>query len=120
LNLSSPVIQSVAFSLSKGLGLAWNRIGVRYHRYPDPCDSITIFNQHSMISEVTMRVGIAAMQQIPVDYLWNTFGEDYHDWCRELRLRPTKIIHAAMSLDRRTLYSMAEILLKKTGTEVPV
>jgi hypothetical protein len=120
LDLSSPVIQSVAFSLSKGLGLAWNRIGVRYHRYHDPCDSITIFNQHSMISEVAMRVGITAMQQIPVDYLWNTFGAAYHDLCRELRLRPTKIIHAVMSLDRRTLYGVAETLVKKTGTEVPV
>jgi hypothetical protein len=73
-----------------------------------------------MISEVAMRVGITAMQQIPVDYLWNTFGADYHDLCRELRLRPTKIIHAVMSLDRRTLYGVAETLVKKTGTEVPV
>lgn len=120
LDLSSPVIQSVAFSLSKGLGLAWNRIGVRYHRYHDPCDSITIFNQHNMINEMCMRVGIAAMRQIPVDYLWTQFGDRYYQLCRELRLRPTKIIHAAMSLDRRTLYGMAEILLKKTGTEVPV
>jgi hypothetical protein len=120
LDLTSPAIHSVAFSLSKGLGLAWNRIGVRYHRYHDPCDSVTIFNQHNMISEVTMRIGIAAMQEIPVDYLWNTFGEAHHVLCRELWLRPTKIIHAVMSLDRNTLYGIADALVKKTGTEVPV
>lgn len=120
LDLSSTAIASVAFSLSKGLGLAWNRIGVRYSRRRTNTDSITIFNQHDMISEAAVRIGIAAMQQIPVDYVWHTYEQPYHALCRELMLRPTKIIHAAMSIDRATLYSVADALVKKTGTEVPV
>lgn len=120
LDLSSPAIASVAFSLSKGLGLAWNRVGVRYSRQRRDSDSITIFNQHGMLSEAAVRIGIAAMQQIPVDYLWYTYDQCYQDLCRELLLRPTKIIHAAMSIDRSTLYSVADVLVKKTGTEVPV
>jgi hypothetical protein len=106
LDLSDPVIKSVAFSLSKGLGLSWNRVGLRYSREQVATDSITIYNQHNMIPNVLMSVGIQAMQQFNYDYLWDTYGDRYHQICRELKLRPGKIIQAAQSIDRKTIFGL--------------
>lgn len=113
LDLSTECIASIGISLSKGLGLAWNRVGVRYTRTPCDADSIGIFNRHNMLPESLLRIGVAAIDTIPIDYLWDQWESTYNDACRALRLRPTKIIHAAMTLDRKQLYGMSKILLKK-------
>ena len=107
LDLTSPAIQSVCMSLSKGQGMQWNRVGLRWSRDQDPTDSISIYNQFNMISESLVRNGIVAMSQIEPDYLWNTYGDQYKEICRTLWLRPSKIIHAARSLDRTQLYGLA-------------
>jgi hypothetical protein len=106
INLAEPCIKTFAQSLSKGLGLGWNRIGLRWSKQYDPSDSISILNQFNMIPQLLVRVGLSAMNQIPVDYLWNSYEEKYFDICKSLKLRPTKIIHAAKSLDRTQLYGL--------------
>lgn len=116
IDFDRPCIHSVAMSLSKGLGMDWNRVGLRWSRRTDPTDSITIMNHFGMIPHLLVRAGITAVQQVPVDYLWNTYGKQYHDICKQLQLRPGKIIHAAMSLDRRQLYGLLNFFVKKTGT----
>lgn len=98
-------IKSFAMSLSKGQGLQWNRIGIRWRRDPG-VDSVTIMNQHAMIPDMLARVALKAMQLIDRDYLWVTYGAQYYAICRELKLRPTAIIHAAQSLDRRSLVGL--------------
>lgn len=107
LDLRSSAIRSVCMSLSKGLGMHWNRIGLRWSRDQDPTDSISIYNQFRMIPECLVRNGIVAMSQVKPDYLWDTYGDQHREICRALKLRPSKIIHAARSLDRTQLYGLA-------------
>lgn len=108
IDLSRPCIQSIGISLSKGLGLGWNRIGLRWSKTYDPTDSITIMNAFGMLPEIVVRIGISALQTIPVDYLWNKNEDQYQKICRELFLRPSNIIHAAFSIDRKTLYGLKD------------
>ena len=107
LDLGSSAIRSICMSLSKGLGMHWNRIGLRWSRDLDETDSISIYNRFDMIPECLVRNGIVAMSQVAPDYLWNTYGDQHQEICRALKLRPSKIIHAARSLDRTQLYGLA-------------
>lgn len=111
LDLRSPAIRSVCMSLSKGLGLQWNRVGLRWSREPIQNDSISIYNRFKMIPESLVRNGITAMSQVEPDYLWNTYGDLHREICRTLKLRPSKIVHAAQSLDRTQLYGLANMMV---------
>jgi hypothetical protein len=46
------------------------------------------------------------LNTVPIDYLWNKYEKQYQQICRELFLRPSKIIHAAFSIDRKILYGL--------------
>lgn len=107
LDLSSSAIHSVCMSLSKGSGMSWNRVGVRWSRAHDETDSISIYNKFNMIPESLVRNAIVAMGRVGPDYLWDTYGNQHKEICRALKLRPSKIIHAARSLDRTRLYGLA-------------
>jgi hypothetical protein len=91
---SHPAIQSVAFSLSKGLGLGSHRTGVRYskNRHAGP---VTIINDFNMCIASVMWYGIHFMKEFGSDYIQNRYGEAYRHVCEKLNLRPTKAIHVA-------------------------
>lgn len=110
LDLGHPAIKSIGFSLSKSLGMHWNRIGLRFSKINDPHDSITIQNKFSMIPECLMHNAIVAMDQVEIDYLWNTYEAKHIDICKQLYLRPSKIIYAAHSMDRRKLYGLKKLI----------
>ena len=93
-----PAISSIGFSLSKGLGLGYNRIGVRYAR--DQSDgSITIMNDFTMIPRVMCWYGLQFMQKFGSDYLQATYGTDYDFLCQTCELLPSKSIHLAHILN---------------------
>lgn len=110
IDLTHPAIKSIGLSLSKSLGMSWNRIGLRFSKVKDDTDSITIHNQFRMIPEYLMHNAINAMQELPIDYLWNTYETVYADICRQLYLRPSKIIYAAHSIDRKNLYGLKKLI----------
>lgn len=110
IDLERECIQSIGLSLSKGLGLSWNRIGVRWSKKFDDFDSITIMNRSNMIPKTLIEIGITALETVPVDYLWNKYHERYYEICQSLQLRPTKIVNAAMSIDRKHLFGLAKLL----------
>jgi hypothetical protein len=116
LDLTRPCIQSIGISLSKGLGLDWNRIGVRWSKTYDETDSVTIMNNFNMIPKLLITTGIAALETIPVDYLWNKYGNQYQEICRKLYLRPTNIIHAALSIDRKILYGLRDCFVSNSSS----
>jgi hypothetical protein len=115
LDLTRPCIQSIGISLSKGLGLDWNRIGVRWSKTRDETDSVTIMNNFNMIPKLLMATGIAALETIPVDYLWSKYSDQYRDICQKLHLRPTNIIHAALSVDRKNLYGLRDCFISNSS-----
>ncbi len=91
---SHPAIQSVSFSLSKGLGLGSHRAGVRYskERRPGP---VTVINDFNMCIVSVMWYGIHFMKEFGSDYIQNRYGTAYSLICDKLNLRPTKAIHTA-------------------------
>lgn len=94
-DLSHPAIQSVGISLSKGLGLGWNRIGLRYSRQRTQ-DSITIMNDFHMNNRALVIIGLHFIRNLSPDYLWKTYGEVNATICKDFNLTPTKAIHLAL------------------------
>jgi hypothetical protein len=106
IDLSHESIKSIGLSLSKGLGMEWNRIGLRWSNEFNEGDSIDILNKFKMIPESVIRNGLIAINEFDIDYLWDTYGSKHKDICKELFLRPSKIIHAASSVDRSKLFGL--------------
>jgi len=97
IDLSHPAIKSVGISLSKGLGLGWNRIGVRWHKDEHPVDSISIMNDHHMLNSAMVMIGNFYLKNLPPDYLWDTYGNNNKKICDEFGLTQTHSIHIALT-----------------------
>jgi hypothetical protein len=89
------VIRSVGVSLSKGLGLGWNRIGLRWTK-DSVADSISVMNDFNMNNRALAMIGLHFIRNLPADYLWFTHGEQYYKVCRDFNLLPTKSIYLAL------------------------
>lgn len=94
-DLSHPSISSVGISLSKGLGLGWNRVGLRWTKNKQP-DSISIMNDFHMLLRAPIMIANHFLSNFQSDYLWNTHGDNYFKICQDFNLTPTPAIHIAM------------------------
>jgi hypothetical protein len=90
-----PAIKSVGISLSKGLGLGWNRIGLRWSRETTQ-DAITIMNNFSMNNRALVMIGLHFLKKFPPDYLWKKYEKFYDKVCYDFKLEKTKSIHLAL------------------------
>jgi|TARA_A100001015_G_scaffold53159_1_gene58296 hypothetical protein len=111
-NLQYDCIKSVAMSLSKAYGMGWNRIGLRWSKQYDDYDSITIMNKANMIHKLSYQIGCFYLDNFSLDHLVNKYKAQYDVICKDLKLRPSNIIHAAFSIDRSQLYGVKELLVK--------
>ena len=102
-------IQSFATSFSKAVDLGWSRIGVRWSKTLED-DNIRLFNDSKMIPMATLGIADYYMDNLHVDYFIDEYKVKYMDVCKQLRLRPTNIIHAAMSINRQELYGLKNLL----------
>ena len=94
-DFSHSSIRSVGISLSKGLGLGWNRIGLRWTKDTTP-DSITIMNDFNMNNRVLSMIGLHFIRNFEPDYLWNAHGHRYYKVCKDFSLEPTNSIYLAL------------------------
>jgi hypothetical protein len=94
-DFSHSAIHSVGISLSKGLGLGWNRVGLRYTRQYHS-DSVTIMNDYNMNLRAVTMIGLHFIRNLPVDYLWNKYGDSYYKICRDFNLTPTNSVYIAL------------------------
>jgi len=94
-DVSHPSIKSVAISLSKGLGLGWNRIGLRWTKSKD-ADAVTIMNDFNMNLRAPAIIGLHFLRNLPADYLWTTHADNYYKICKDFELTPTKAIYLAL------------------------
>lgn len=108
-DFNRPCIHSFATSFSKAVDLGWNRIGVRWSKTLED-DNIRLFNESKMIPMATLGIADYFMQHTTVDYFIDRYLDQYYNCCTELRLRPSKIIHAAMTIDRRKLLGLKNLL----------
>jgi hypothetical protein len=89
------VVRSVGISLSKGLGLGWNRIGLRWSK-DSRADSISIMNDFHMNNRALAMIGLHFLRNLPPDYLWNTHSHHYYKVCYDFNLMPTNSIYLAL------------------------
>jgi hypothetical protein len=94
-NVGHPAIRSIGISLSKGLGLGWNRVGLRWTKDKES-DSISIMNDFNMNLRAPAMIGLHFLRNLEPDYLWNTYGEIYYSICKDFNLTPTNSIHLAL------------------------
>ena len=99
-DFSHPAIRSVGISLSKGLGLGWNRIGLRWTK-DTSADSISIMNDFHMECRSLSIIGNYILDNVGTDYLWNTYGHLNHKICCDFNLTPSNAIHMAFDSQRR-------------------
>ena len=97
-DLSHQAIKSVGISLSKGLGLGWNRIGLRWSKHKHN-DSISIMNDYHMNNRALCIIGLHFIRNLSTDYLWNTHSERYLKIINDFNLTQTNSIHLAMYND---------------------
>lgn len=88
-------IRSVSISLSKGLGLGWNRIALRWTK-ETKTDSITIMNDFHMCNRVVTIVADYILNNVEPDYFWKNYGHLNAKVCADFNLTPTNAIHAAI------------------------
>lgn len=101
-NLDHPAIHSIGVSLSKGLGLGWNRIGLRWSRFQE-VDSISIMNDFHMECRMLTIVANYILQNVQRDYLWSNYAELNSKICKDFRLTPTNAIHVAKTQQGTTV-----------------
>lgn len=94
-DFTHPAIKSVAISLSKGTGLGWNRIGLRWTHDRSP-DSISLMNDFHMNNKVLVIIGLHFIRQLPIDHLWLTHTTNYNKICNDFKLTPTNSIYIAL------------------------
>ena len=94
-DFSHPAIKSIGISLSKGLGLGWNRIGLRWTRQTT-ADSVTIMNDFGMNLRAPAMIGLHFIRNLPQDYLWNRYRDIYNQICNDFGLTPTQSIYLAL------------------------
>lgn len=94
-DFSHPSIKSVGISLSKGLGLGWNRVGIRYTKEPLN-DSIGIMNKFNMNNRALITIAKYFMDNTQPDYLWLQHGENYSKVCKDFNLTETNSIYLAL------------------------
>lgn len=97
-NFNHPAIHSFAISLSKGLALGWNRIGVRYARTHQN-DSISLMNDYHMNCRSLTWLGLHFLRSLEPDYFWKKYEDAYNKICKDFNLLPTKAIHLARLQD---------------------
>ena len=95
-NFNHPAISSVGISLSKGLGLGWNRIGLRWSRLRVN-DSISIMNDFHMQNRALSIVANYVLENVESDYLWTKYGDANLKICNDFGLTPSDAIHMAWS-----------------------
>ena len=108
-DVSHPSIASVGISLTKGYDASWNRIGLRYTKIKDETDPITIYDNANMCPQSTVMNGIAILENIPMDYMWNTYGEQYAKVIDYFDLEQGNILFGAYNKDK-ILCNLSEVL----------
>lgn len=94
-DFSHPAIQTLGVSLSKGLGLGGNRIGIRFSK-ERPTGSISIMNDFNMNCQGLMLTGLHFLEKLPLDYFWLKYKDANDKVCQDFSLTPTKSIHLAL------------------------
>ncbi len=95
LDVTHPAIESVSFSLTKGLGLGDIRSGIRFSNLEDqnPIRQQNIYD-HTVLAAA--RIGLYMMERLGPDFIPLKYSEIQKQVCAELGLLPTPCMHLAL------------------------
>lgn len=96
IDLNFPCIESVSFSLSKGLGLGDNRTGIRYSNYDDDLP-ICQQNDYGHLVLGAAKIGLYMMGKFSADHIAKKYKIYQEEVCKILDLTPTKCMHLALA-----------------------
>ena len=104
IDLNFNCIESVSFSLSKGLGLGDNRTGIRYSNYKDEYP-ISQQNDYGHLILGAAKIGLYMMERFSPDHIPKKYKIYQEEVCNLLDLTPTNCIHLALANhDRENKY----------------
>jgi hypothetical protein len=109
-DISNNCVKSIAMSLSKAYCMGWNRIGIRWSKEYNENDSISIMNKSHMIPVISYKIGCLFLENFELDYIVKIYKNRYEKLCKDLKLRPSNIIHAAFSIDKSKLFGLKKLL----------
>jgi hypothetical protein len=97
-DFTNPIIESVSFSLTKGLGLGDIRSGIRFSNLfeASPINQQNDFH-HTVLAAA--RIGIYMMEKFSADHIPTKYRESQVSVCRDLDIRPTNCMHLALGGD---------------------
>lgn len=95
LDLDHGCIESVNFSLSKGLGLGDIRSGIRFSNISDD-NPICQHNRYNHSVMAAARIGIYMMKKFSPDHVPERFHEIQRSVCREIDVSPSRCMHIAL------------------------
>lgn len=106
-DFNHPAIESVSFSLTKGLGLGYIRSGIRFSNLQDhfPICQQNDYN-HTVLAAA--QIGIYMMQNLSPDYIPEKYREMQNDLCADLNLIPSKCVHIALGDEKWQAYRVDE------------
>ena len=79
-----------AFSFSKTMGLAFNRVGLLYAN--ESVASASIMNKIGYVNLSGAQAALHLMRKFPCDYIYQTYKDQYEALCVEHGILPTKCI----------------------------
>lgn len=91
----SPAIESVSFSLTKGLGLGDIRSGVRFSNLNE-ASPIQQHNEFHHTVLAAARIGIYMMEKFSPDHIPNKYRMAQESICKDLEIQPTRCMHLAL------------------------
>jgi len=115
IDLTSEAIASVGFSMSKGYGTGFNRVGLRYTLDP-VVDTVSLQNDFQMVPTVPVQIGIFLLANLEPDHLWSVHGDNYHRICKDFDVTATNSIHQVLDGDR--ILGTADLLHFMENTNV--
>lgn len=90
-----PCVESVSFSLTKGVGLGDIRSGIRFSHFDDNFP-IAQQNRYEHTILGAAKIGLYMMQNLSPDFIPNKYSDIQKQVCAELGLTPTKCMHLAL------------------------
>lgn len=98
LDVSHPAIESVSFSLTKGLGMGDIRSGIRYSNLSGHTP-ISQQNEYDHTILAAARIGLYMMENVGPDFIPETYSRAQKSACQDAGLIPTKCMHLALAED---------------------
>jgi hypothetical protein len=95
-NVDHPAVESVSFSLTKGLGLGDIRSGIRFSRRDNlgPISQQNTYNHSVMCAS---KIGLYMMERFSPDYIPEKYRAAQLEVCTKLGLKAAKVMHIALA-----------------------